>query len=424
MILDCDNRVAMSAYFQLTRGFLERPLHSLVADGESLVDQCLNELVTDVLPPQLLILWITPAFADRYRLLVEAIHSRLIERGLGAVPLVGSTVAACIYGDRVHKDGALLCCLSSRFLEARVAYADRVVEAPADAARQLVKKLADPGGGASNLGQNDRLLITFFSGYDAKGQIGGYRANEIVAALRQEFGMSLSMFGGVSSEGLTERGPGRQFANDTIISGGVAAALLTSAVMHAVRISHGLKSTGEVLTVKKMTDDGRTIVSFEEGEAVSVFKERLENRVLAPAPWQQAEVVVPKIEQGCLRVPRPLVEGTKLEILHADAALMARSVAQTREKIRRDLGVGVSIKEAPAAGILGVACVARYREGPMDVAKVLQQSHDIFRDTAYAGCYLEGEVGVGRDRARLTRNVSRVFSSEVGHAGGQQAKRR
>src|SRR4051812_22263445 len=102
----------MNAYIRMMCGHVDGPGQSPVDDSETLVDRCLEGLDPERHPPALFVLWMTPAFEDRYRLGIEAVLGRLAERGFASVPLIGSSVAACLFDGQVYERGALLVCLA------------------------------------------------------------------------------------------------------------------------------------------------------------------------------------------------------------------------------------------------------------------------------------------------------------------------
>src|SRR6185369_11372704 len=221
----------MNAHVQVVTGRLTRPGGPPFQDGAALVDQCINAIIDpERFPPALFVLWLTPAFAGGYRAVLEGIRSQLAQRGSPGVPLIGSSVAVCLFDEKAHEEGALLICLASRFLKAKVECAEDVQKDPKWAVGRVLDAL-NFGKAQADYSSHEQFLITFLSGYGPEGDPGRYCAAEAVAMLRRKTAGRLPMFGGVSSAGLhTQRGPGFQFANDVITTGGIAVALVSSRI--------------------------------------------------------------------------------------------------------------------------------------------------------------------------------------------------
>lgn len=151
-------------YLQLTYGAFKSPTDKAVQDGRELVCQCLAPIKDlDRFPPRLLVLLATPSWQP-YRPLLAGIHAELETRGMRDVPLIGSSVAACVFDHGVHEEGALLVCLASLFIEARVALAPQAREDPEGAVRELMRGLEIEGEVNP---RGNQFLLAFFPGFSA-----------------------------------------------------------------------------------------------------------------------------------------------------------------------------------------------------------------------------------------------------------------
>src|SRR5580658_70562 len=109
----------MNTYIQVGLGTLKKPSHNRSEDGISLVEGCLKGIEPSRCPPKLFVLWATPSF-QAYHELLTSIGAQLQQQGLGSVPLIGSSVAACVFDREAHEHGAVLLCFGSRFMEVAI----------------------------------------------------------------------------------------------------------------------------------------------------------------------------------------------------------------------------------------------------------------------------------------------------------------
>jgi hypothetical protein len=192
---------------------------------------------------------------------LKEVRALLAREQLGNVPLIGSSVAVCLFGERPHEQGALLIALASRRLLAATAICSNAEDDPACTASTLLHdlKATDPAAQPHN-----RFLMLFLPGErDDKG-IAHNRGGEIVDELRSQTLGSLHMFGGVSSVGL-RAGRGSQFCDDNVLQGSAVAALVTTDLSYGAGIAAGLEPVDlPLLHVKDVSDDGRQIRCFRE----------------------------------------------------------------------------------------------------------------------------------------------------------------
>ena len=117
----------MFNYLAFLYGGLPEASEDAFADGEYLAQRCLTKHAEidnpEQFPPGLLILLTSPAYGDvaEAQSLLDGVHRTFARDGHHDVPLIGCSVAAVFYEGQLYERGALLVCLASRMLEAKVA---------------------------------------------------------------------------------------------------------------------------------------------------------------------------------------------------------------------------------------------------------------------------------------------------------------
>ena len=272
------------SFGKLSQPSIRHSHESLIADGVRLVNECLDGLNQQLFPPKLFILWACPIFLGDdpqrpYEYLLAGIGQRLVEMGLGDVPLVGASVAACWFDAQTHDEGAVLICIASNMIEAHATVAIDAQPDPRhevsdnknahakNAGEQILAGLGLTKQGASNP-RGNRSLILFLPGFGPDGDQAPYNGHEIVATLRRRTFGQLPMFGGVASGGLQPQA-GFQFKNRTVYQRAAVAALLSLDVSFGIGLCHGLVEVAEAdrrhLHVEKLDRDSCTIRAFREG---------------------------------------------------------------------------------------------------------------------------------------------------------------
>ncbi len=186
--------------------------------GSELADQCLSSLGNSLhFPPQLLILWATPAFKSSFGELIGGLRERVAQDHPGDVPLIGSSVAACLFDGAPYDESAVLLCIASQFVKATVATGENARLNPRKAVAELLAKVGIANDGVINP-RGNQLLMTFIPGYADGGDPASYQAHEIVRELSAQTRNKLQLFGGASSAGL-DRGEGWQFVDGQVYQG-------------------------------------------------------------------------------------------------------------------------------------------------------------------------------------------------------------
>ncbi len=386
-------------YLRTSYGKLTIPSDAGYQDGIKLAQQCLASLDDrSAFPPRIFILWATPRFQP-YQKLLEGVDDELAKAGLDNVPLIGSSVAACRFDGSVYEHGALLICLASRFLSVRAGAGRNAQHRPEDAAVEVFESLraredleANPRG--------DRILITFLPGYAQNVDPSSYKAPEVLEELQKQFLARVPMFGGVSSAGL-DRGQGYQFLNRQAFTGTAVAALVASDLSSGIGLSHRLAETNHpVLHVKDVADNGRTITNFFQGTPAQVMAE-IRQSERGPLVFEFSSsssypmLAVPELSGGQIQLHRAIHERSLVRVLRPDPALMLSEIHETQEWMRRRMGM----QHARMAALFTITCVAPYRMKDrigLNVSLQEEQARKHFPGIEFAGCYMDGEIGLNR----------------------------
>ena len=239
------------------RGIQSTPQLSAAA----LVDDCVRRLSEGAkrFPPKLFVLWLTPAFQP-YEKLVPELRAALDAAGFSDVPLIGASVAVCLFDGDAHEEGAVLLAFASSLMQVTVGIGENAQKSPGEAVRSLCSQLNLTGAATNSRGTN-QCLICFLPGHDEDARPESFAAYRVERRLRRETGSSLHMFGGVASGGLTQ-GPGSQFLNGRVYRGAVVGARVDSNVTYGIGINHGVCPTGEFLHLEEVSRDGQTVESL------------------------------------------------------------------------------------------------------------------------------------------------------------------
>lgn len=231
-------------YLHIGLGTLSSPPNSIRESGRLLVDECLGGIDPERHPVRLFVLWVTQSFQP-FNQLLDGIHEELAQKSrepgfaaLNEVPLIGASVAACMFEEDVHPNGALLLCFASRFMQAKAGVGERAQDNPASGVANLLQAL--------NLTDKDRLnprrnrfLMAFIPGFREGGKSEQYRAFEIADELAKQTNDEIKMFGGVASAGFP-RGHGSQFLGRHVYTESVVAANISSDLTYGIGLNDGL----------------------------------------------------------------------------------------------------------------------------------------------------------------------------------------
>jgi GAF domain-containing protein len=390
-------RVIGRNYIRVTIGKKKSPGTSARDDGRQLASQCLEYLDDRrQFPPRLLVLWATPAFRPGYPELLGGIRERMAEEACGEVPLIGSSVAVCLFDMSPHEEGAVLFCLASRFLEAKVTVATGAREDPKGAVTRILDELGIPRSGVMNP-RGDQLLLTFVPGYAEGGDPATYRAHEIVSEFCLQTRYRLHMFGGVSSGGL-EPDEGWQFVGNRVYRGAAAAALIRSEVAYGTGLNQGLAPTGAYFQVDQLSEDGRTIESLvgEDSPEQVVSQMNSRGQVFAAETTPGERVVVEaRVFNGKVRITREISRRVTLRVMETNREVFQRSDKELKESIVKTY----DLPRERLVGLMGIGSVSRYHQRERvgyDLPEALRDLSGDIPGVEYAGCYMDGEIGIDR----------------------------
>lgn len=384
----------MSHYVRVTLGTLTVPSNSPSEDGAELVRQCLADLDHESHPPKLFIAWITPAFRESYRPLLQGIQTALVDRNLEDCVVIGASAAACMFDGRVYEQGAELVCVSSRFLNVRSASATVNSASIRLAAKNLVSDLDIRSKRTLN-SQRNELLLLFLPRPD---KAHGIFAKKVIRAINRLTDSRLPIFGGVSSAGLDTNNVACQFLNGKVHSDRIVGAAIRAEFSFGLALSDGLVETGAAqFQVEDLQLDGHVVKTIGGRPAKEAMRNDQYRVTLLRyvSPEDGTVILAPKVRQdstnGDLEFINPVPERTPLTLVAADGDQMMKSVMVARTRIRKSLG----IRSNEFTAVLGIGCVARYRDSDLaafDIQRALRAVSESEID-CYAGCYLDGELG-------------------------------
>lgn len=383
------------SYVQMTVGRLAGPGRDPAEDGGHLARQCLDAIDDPSrFPPRLFILLATAAFRP-YQCVLAGIRNVLFAKGIAEVPLVGSSVAVCLFDGEAHPEGALLVCLASRFLSAKAAVAGPASRCPSQVVQEVLAKIGAPAT-LSPQGSGSQWLLTFLPGFAAVDDPDRYTAGEIQAELRRQTHGALPMFGGVSS-GYMDSEPGLQFFDDGVYADAAVVTAVTSQISHAIASSHGISETGLTYRIEESLHGGRVITAFREGSPEEVMAQ-IAARVGEPCLFAQEGtagdlvITMPRLKDNRLYLTRSLRTPATVHVLKPEREKMIATAQDRVDWLMRRLGM----RRSRAVGCLAIASVERYRAKEpigLDVATALRQATERLPGEPCVGCYMDGEIG-------------------------------
>lgn len=403
-----------------------------LTDGTKLARHCLDRLEAlgdpKQFPPRLLILLASPAYLDSLaaeqllkgvtQTFDDAKYKITSEGNERGVELMGCSVAAVFFDRRIHNRGALLVCLASRLLEARVE-ARRLPDAGPESGLkpghefdetissllQALNLVTEKGDEIHSFG--NRTLFTFFP---SPGD-GRYVAPRLHEALRAQLGARIPIFGGVASADDPRRvRSGVVFANSRVHRRAIVAANVECGTSLAVSFSQGLTDTGQTYGVAEVDPrDSRVVRRLREDEMADVLEE-MGRRSPVPlfadlSPDRDPTVDMPEVESGALRFIREVRAGETLHLLRPEPEKMRQAL---RDGVERSLKRAFLVN--PGAG-LGLRCAGLLRHAErigLDLAHdTTLLEKDLYdragrddRSTAdkpFVGGFVDGEAGVDKD---------------------------
>ncbi|MDX2032006.1 MAG: GAF domain-containing protein [Blastocatellia bacterium] len=423
------------SYFAFIHGMISQSCGDVEKDGASLAAQCIDTLsgldTPEQFPPKLLILFASSA------LLGETVGERTaraaqllagVQQGFRnwhgeEVPLIGCSTAAvfCRPSDgesRVHERGALLVCLASRLIDAKVAVGRDARDRPEAAIRQIFEQLQlDPQGETDPNPLADRMLFTMFPGYGTSGAVSTYPAPDLHRMLRQGTRARIRIAGAVASTGRPFQGVSDlQFAGKVVMTDAVVIANVTTGVPIGTRLAHGLTSTGHILQVRKLCPNGRCIEAFDQGKPMNVLRRAGEHALLGRlSASSEPIIIVPRAGADGQRLElfREVRENDVFEILQPEPQKIQKaavdSVSQARQRIPVQRPTGNLM-------LIGNQWRLRYALAGLDIEQTLREVEGVLPGAPSVGGFFDGQIGQdesGRSQFNNGSFVSIVFGDEM-----------
>jgi signal transduction histidine kinase len=415
----------MFSYIAFLYGGVPTAGERALKDGESLAWQCLDKLKEieekpEQFPPRLLILLASPAYLDQPKAaqLIAGIHQTFAAAGFNYVPLVGCSVQAVFFDNKIHEEGALLVCLASRLLEAKVAAAADVCRDPAKSIDGLLKELElEPAKGADPNPVANRMLLTFFPGHRTPRDPADHPIDELHRALRKGVMNRIPIVGGVSCWKVPEdSSPALQFAGRHVYTDAIVSARIASGTPIGVSLAKGLKPTGQSITVTKLSEDGTVIEEFLEGTPSEALKVVQGVFVLSEVATDSDLVMAapkPGSDRSTLFVLRDFTPPAALQVMKPEPKIMLQTaVAAIEDSMRR-------IRIENPIGCLSLKCRAHFlnrKELGLNIEWGIEKVREYLNNSPYVGGFFGGEAGTDETGRSVFGNwnvANVVFGDEM-----------
>lgn len=381
-----------NAYIDTRIETLREPSGSAEQDAAKLVQSVVGVTPAGDFPPRLFVLFLTRPFMP-FDGFVKSVRKQLNKAGLSDVPLIGASVAACLFDQNVHESGAVLIGIASPHLEVSVAMAigaDRDAKA---AATNLISQLDVESYSGGNL--RSSYLMTFFPA-DHSGN-----SEELISALRSRTGGQLMMFGGGAvvvedfSSGLID--DGYQFLNGDILQGSVVAAFVRSELCFGLGVCDGLKKKGDMLAKidSPASDVIECLEDAKDARGTTVADLVQEHGSLTAFKLPGGEVILPSDDGTRLRLQGPIRNGTPLSVVVPDNRRILKSVQDLEEYLAEFSYVSNDKLNA----IFAIGSLLRYRHRHQlrfNPGYALTRAVKRHRGAHFVGVYMDGELGVDR----------------------------
>lgn len=398
----------MSNYIAFLHGGVERAGERPLEDGNALANQCLDKLRecdnSEQFPPKLLFLLISASYLDRgnhldeirARQLIAGIRQSFFEAGHRDIPLIGSTVAAVFYDQRIQSTGALLVCLASRLLDVKVSVATNVSRNANKAAQTLIDGL-DIEHSLNEYPRPlpNRLLLTFFPGTGTTGVSASNSTDKLHTLLLEKLNYQIPIVGGVSSANDPKgKKHGLQLMNQQTFTDALAACLIRSGLPLATSMAKGLESTGQILRVEKLSSDEQFIETFDSGRRPEEIFEGNTKPVLLRDYSSENNAVrakwLPNSNPSEVIALRDVRLNAALEVTTPNPKRIYKETRAAHELSLRRARI-----ENPA-GCLSFKCsghLAYQKELELDLPSGIKAMQEAFGIPHYVGGFYEGEVG-------------------------------
>jgi signal transduction histidine kinase len=412
------------SYLAFLYGKLSTPAGQPIEDGIELGRQCVEQLRAledrEHFPPSLLILLASPAYLEQSKAaqLIAGVHRAFANDDYQDIPLIGSTVAAVFFDQQVHSEGALLVCLASRLVKAKIAIGVDARNNPETAVNDVLKTLGlTPGAKADPNPFADRRILTFLPGFGDDGMAASYPAPELHRRLREGVKSRIWIAGGVSSANDPTRSKsGLQFADRLVLKDAIVTALISSGTPIVMTFGHGLSPTGEYLRVTKLSEDKRIVHEFDDGPAAKVISDKGQYVMLGEMSTSSEPVIdVPReaTNKTSVELMREVKNGAFFEVLRPDPKKIQETIEEDLAEARNRIPIA-----SPLACLM-LPCNAwrlRYQKMGLEIESLLGRIEELLPSTPCFGGFVDGEIGVDRTGRSLFGNggvAGLIFGDEM-----------
>jgi hypothetical protein len=381
-------------------------------DGINLAKKCLKDLNAvgnkERFPPSLLILLASPAYLQKQKAkqLLKGINDTFGET-VGEVDLIGSSVGGVFFDQRVHPNGALLICLASTLIEARVAFGTNARLNPQNAIDELLESLElDPSKQIDPNPLANRLIITFMPGCNRTARNGAiFPAPELHRLLYEGVQERIWMIGGVSSANLRSlKKDGFQFAKRQVLKDSVVAASIITGVPIGVSLNDGLERTNKVLRVTKLARDKRTVLEFDgKSPRPQLDNGNLMLAKLSADDERTVDIPLP-LQDGSVQMLRPLKRNDYFQVFLPTSKIAQKALSgieQAKRRVYVERPVATLLFPCNAYNPRTEMGIANAESALTEIEKSLQKKSNQVKPCV--GGFFDGEIGVdAHGRSRLT----------------------
>lgn len=416
----------MSNFLAFIDAGISAPGPDSVEDGRDLAKECIKTLEElenqEQFPPRLLILLTSPSFleADKAQQLITGVHGEFKKRFKNDIPLIGSSVAAVFYKNKIHAEGALLICLASRIIEAEVAVVTNVSQKIEDAPASIVKALHINSQTAQQTSLLPHsLLLTFLPGSGSSDIEARQLTEKLHNNLWDAVNHQIRIVGGVSSANDPARSkPGLQFANQVVYKDAVVAALISSGVPLGENLTNGVDwHEEEVLKVQEVSTSGRYIKKLE-GNALNEWLDDKKKFVLFKQGARSSDRVMAFSDNRSnprkIQALREVKKGDYLSPGELTPKVMYKNARKAIERSKESMRIKNPI------GCFSMKCTSHYREKEFLDLKIedgiARLSDEMLEGRPYVGGFFDGEIGMDKTGRSVYGNwgvATIVFGDEM-----------
>ena len=383
--------VIMNTYLGFAYKGAETPQENAFAEGERLAVSCCSQLQKlgekTQFPPKLLVLLATSKYLEGSRAndLVPGIITYFNSHFEEPVPLIGSSVAAVSFDQKVYEHGAVLICLASKLLEVKVGATTELLDSDTQGVEELLEglELSIAKGQDPNPQQNRELLVFL------PGQTDRWRPSRLCNDISEGIGYRLPITGGVSHP-ITQNGdPGLQFTEFGVQRGAIVAARLQFQVPIASRLARSLNGTGEHVIYEK-------IAGYSFNQQSTAVRDEIQSKGFALLGKKVDERHVAMVvlgPDGC--VNRELIdveEKERLELL----AVKPKTIEDEIARVSLEEPMRWIQLENPA-GCITFRCASCYsyrKRIGLDLEKMFTGMQEVLHGAPVVGGFFDGEMGV------------------------------